>query len=112
MTHCNVRVVSAEKYLTAFGHHAAVLVYAGVNYRFSSASANGLDLGHGVSDLKKPAATLKEMSKEVCSQPEAENGYIKLVDDASELIDLRRGKELALVRDDYVAVAVSFEFFK
>ena len=105
MAHSNVRIVAADKSLSAVGQYATVGINAGVDYRFFTALAYSLYLGDRVGYLKQPSASLEQMRKEVCAKPEAQHGHVALVNYAAELVDLLGSKELTLVGNDRVGVA-------
>ena len=82
--------------------------YAGIDGGFCSAVADGLDFLNGVRNLHEPQRTGKQMGLEVCAQTKAHDGYIIVVHNTPELIDLCHGQELAFVHNDYVALAQVF----
>ncbi len=62
-----------------------------------TAIAGGLYLVDSVCYLEQAARTFKQMALEVCSQSIAYHIAAKVVNNARQLVDLCRGKELSLV---------------
>ena len=87
VTHSEVRIVSADEYLTALGDNLAV-ANSCIYDSLISARADGLYLVYGVSYLEKTAAALKEISQKVRAQTKAENRQIQRVNYFAKLINL------------------------
>ena len=80
---------------------------AGVVRGAGAAPAQGLDLEHldPVGEFDQALGAGEELGAEVRRDAEGEDVQAQVVDHAGELVDLLRGEELRLVRDDVVAPA-------
>ena len=99
VTHGNVRIVASDEDLTTLGHHVSFPVDTGIDDRLFAAGANGLDLSDGISNLKKTAASLKQVGEEIGAKPKAKNGNVAFVYDPAKLIDLHRAGNVRYALD-------------
>ena len=95
MAHGYVAIIAAQHDLIALGDHPHIPIQTGVDGGLGAAGADGLDLGHRVGHLEQAAAALEEVAEEIGAQTEAENGDVAIVDDGTQVVDLRLSKELA-----------------
>ena len=109
MAHSYVRIVAADKYLSALGNDVAALVNSRVDYRLLTARADGFYLAYGVGNLKQTVAALKGVSQKIRPQAEAQNGHVQLVYDAAKLVDLGASEELTFVGNYNVVIVHLFE---
>ena len=99
-----------DDHLVALDDHDAV-DDASVVRRAGAAPAQGGDLEHlgAIGELDEPLRAGEELRAEVRHDPEGVDLDVELVDDAGELLDLRRRVELRLVADKEVDLAARGE---
>lgn len=110
VTHRDVGIVAADKYLTALGHDLTVAVDSRVNYRLVATGTNCFYLVDRIGNLKESLTSLKQICEKVGAKSKAKHGNIVLVDDAAKLIDLLSGEKLTFVGNDRVHIPSRYKF--
>ena len=105
VAHGNIAVVAAQHHLCALGDDVTGAVNAGVDGGFGTAVADGFDFLDGVCHFHQPQAAGEQLGLEIRPQTEAHHRDIVFIHNAAQLVDLRRGEELAFVHNNYIAFA-------
>ena len=105
MAHGHIAVVSSEEDLVTLGDDPPACIDAGIDRRFPSAGANGLDLGQGIGQLHQALRTGKKVGQKVGPETEAENRQILFVHQRAQIVDLPWGEKLRFIRNDDIVPA-------